>query len=190
MWYPGAVATKGCLLSCLVVLSHYPEWDHFNKKDQSFPLSCYVTPPAPPNIIPERHSSEAPLYSRTPLQPETPVLPLPGTWRGDNLEGDTACHVSLSHQYRVGSKQPAPPASSLEPSLSLGTQRWLHSFLSEQEGARMAPTGQWGQSPQRVSNASSRPPQAVLNSVRQNPQSQLWGPLKSRGPLAITLVLS
>ena len=179
MWYPGAIATKGCLLSCLVVLSHHPEWDHFNKKEQSFPPSCYVTPPAPPNISPERHSSEAPLYSRTPLQPETPALPLPGTWRGDNLEGDRACHVSFSHQYRVGSKQPAPPASSLEPSLSLGTQRWLHSFLSEREGARMAPTGQWGQSPQRVSNASSPPPPPVLNSVRQNPQSQLWGPLKS-----------
>ena len=36
VWYPGAIATEGWPLSGLVVLSHYPEWDHFNKKEQGF----------------------------------------------------------------------------------------------------------------------------------------------------------
>lgn len=68
VWYPGAIATKGWPLSRLVVLRHYPEWDHFNKKEQGFSPSCYITPPASQTsllrgtarkllFIPEHHCS-------------------------------------------------------------------------------------------------------------------------------------
>lgn len=45
LWDPGAIATEGLLLLCLVVLSHHPEWNHFNKNSGAPP------PHTPPPIF-------------------------------------------------------------------------------------------------------------------------------------------